>query len=68
MPYNMVKIDLKPVEVDSDPPITVYEVVISDGKSEWRETFGSGELIKAFLFGVKAAFSFTEYRVEIPLP
>ena len=64
-----IKIEIKPIRVESDPSIVVYETIIRDEERQtaWHETLGSKELLEAFLKGVKAAFSFTEIgSVEIP--
>ena len=63
-----MEIEIKAIGVESDPYIIVYETIVRDeeGQAVWNETWGSKELLKAFLRGVEAAFSFTEILVKIP--
>ena len=63
-----IRIEIKAIRVESDPTIVVYETIIHDEekKAVWHETYPK-ELLKAFLKGVEAAFSFTEVGfIEIP--
>lgn len=49
-----VKITITPVETKTDPPITVFSVVIEDKEGVWSDTFGSQELLRAYLRGIEA--------------
>jgi len=49
-----MKIEILTTKVPLDPPITIYEVVVTNETGEWREAFGSRELVDAFLRGVRA--------------
>ena len=40
--------------VKGDPDATLYYVELDGGTGVWRECFGSRELLRAFLTGVKA--------------
>jgi len=62
-----ITIDIKPVKVGNDPSITIFHVTIRSERGIWTESWGSRELLEAFLQGVKAALSFTEVgHIEIP--
>ena len=66
-----VKINIKPIETETDPSIKIYQVTIErepdcGSPSVWQETFGSKELTEAFLKGVKSAFSFFDMFPVIP--
>lgn len=63
-------------QIAGDPGTQIYNVNMEDDKGGcWNETLGSEELLKVFLKGLKAAFSFTntkysiteEYKTDEPL-
>lgn len=49
------EIKIKARMTRDDPPLAVYTVIIEDEKGEWPETYGSEELLRAYLKGVVAA-------------
>lgn len=48
------KIIVKTILTRTSPVIEIFEARVEDEKSEWRETFGSKELLAAFVKGVRA--------------
>lgn len=67
----MAKIRIKvKVKGVGDPKIPIYKITVRDENNIWEETYGSKELAKAFLQGLKAAFSFTEvgHIITPPMP
>jgi hypothetical protein len=48
-------IQVIPVAVKIDPSVKVFNVVMEDGTGSWHASFGSVELVNAFLYGVKSA-------------
>ena len=53
-----VAITITPQEAGDDPPITIFHVAIEDNRGEtkgvWCDTFGSKELLRAYLRGLEA--------------
>jgi hypothetical protein len=54
-----IKIKAETKEV-GDPAIPIFKITVESGNGIWEETYGSRELVDAFLKGLQAAFSFTE--------
>lgn len=65
-----VEISVRPERIEGDPPATVYFVKIeSSGMNagEWRDSFGSLDLLRAYLRGVKAgALMYADKHIELP--
>jgi hypothetical protein len=57
----VISIKIVPRRMDTDPGLTVYEVNVSNLTSEWKETFGTLDGVRAFVRGVKAGTSFFGY-------
>jgi len=57
-----IKAEVKPLRVGT-PQIMVYEVELEDETGCWSETFGTRDLLNAFLKGVQAASSMSGTRV-----
>lgn len=53
------KVKITPVQTDTDPPLTIYQVEMENDQATWPETFGTPGEVNAFLRGVKACASFT---------
>jgi|GEM_PF-4833230 len=67
MPKSEKVIEVKRLEISTDPPIEIFEVSISDQKSEWRETIPTEETLRWFLRGIQAgASSFGNKYVALP--
>ena len=53
-----VYLEIIPIEVATDPPVTVFSVVIEDTRPEtqgvWNDAFTSRELLEAYLRGLEA--------------
>lgn len=49
-----------------DPAIFIWRVELRHGNGIWPETYGSKELLEAYLRGVKASLFFTDYQAQIP--
>lgn len=60
------KITIKSIEVGQDPSITIYEVELQSESGIWRETYGTRELVEAFLRGVKAAYGINQELITTP--
>lgn len=52
-----IQVKIDEVVVDTDPQIRVFNWVLDNDSSEWRETFGSSAESKAFAMGLRAAAS-----------
>lgn len=64
MPEKEVKIEISRHEVETDPEVTLFQVVIiADGT--WHETYTEGEL-NIFLKGVEAGLRSAGIMVNIP--
>ena len=67
-----VEIDITPVRVDTDPPISVWQVELSNvnHNTAWSETWPTKEHLRAFLRGLQAGAAMTSNlslrRPEIP--
>ncbi len=61
------KIEIEFLEVPTDPPVKIYHVEIHDDTGSWNETFGSLELLNAFLRGLSAGASMVGKKI-INLP
>jgi len=62
-----IEMEINPIKVNTERSIVVYEVTIESRGGIWTETWGTKDLLEAFLQGVKAALSFTEVKtVGIP--
>ena len=49
-----VQVKIRRFQVPLDPPVDVFNVVLTRGDGEWRESFGSEKALKSFLRGVAA--------------
>lgn len=54
-------------ETEDDPPITVYHVEIIHRGGSWDATYGSRELLNAFLYGVHAGCMMLGVHVPDPV-
>lgn len=58
MPVDLsgeMAVEVRRKSIGEDPPIDIFLVVITSGQAAWRETFGSAELLNAYLKGVNSA-------------
>ena len=50
-----VTINVVPLVVpDASPPLAAWQLSVETARTEWRETFGSRDLVEAFIRGVRA--------------
>lgn len=62
----MTKIIVKTLLTGTSPVIEIFEIRVEDEKSEWRETFGTKELLVAFVKGVKAGAAISrDFNVKV---
>lgn len=64
-PQMLIEVEKK--ETDTDPPIPVYQVNIEDGRGGcWCETFGTEDLLRAFLRGIRVTFAMSALHKLLP--
>lgn len=59
-------IEIGRFEIPLDPPVHVFNVIVSRGGGSWHETYGSEELLQAFLQGVRAGYDGYISLPEVP--
>lgn len=64
---NRITVVVEGLHVNSRISFTVYEISVETEKTEWRETFGSIEHVRAFIRGVRAGAAAANgtFHVEI---
>jgi hypothetical protein len=60
------EVRLNKVLVNLDPPVYVFNVELSYGDGEWKESYGSADLTEAYLRGVKAACAMLGVSLDVP--
>lgn len=66
-PDPQMLIEVEKSEIDVDPPITVYQVSIEDGRGGcWRETFATEDLLRVFLRGIRVTFAMSALHKLLP--
>lgn len=64
---NGITIQIRPRRFTTDPPIWIYEVELLSKEGVWRETYGSREVLLAFLRGLEAAAAMLGHQaIQIP--
>lgn len=54
-PAHEVTINVVPLVVpDASPPLAAWQLSVETARTEWKETFGSRDLVDAFIRGVRA--------------
>ncbi len=57
MEFTKLVVTVMRTRTQHDPPLTVYEALVTDGDREWRETYGSLEKLQGFLTGIQLTLS-----------
>lgn len=66
-PDPMMTIEVEKKATDTDPPIFVYQVYVQDGRGGgWSETFGTEELLTAFLRGIRVTYAMSDLQKLLP--
>jgi hypothetical protein len=56
MALTSIIIDVRKLEVESEPPVEVFQVEILSETGSWHETFVTHDQLKAFLRGINMTF------------
>ena len=61
-----INIEVTRERIHGDPHCDIWRIVVQTDKAEWREAYGSKEIVDAFLRGVAAGASmYKNYDVNI---
>lgn len=61
-----IEFAIERVEVSLDPAVDIFELELTRGNGSWRKSFGSEELLRAFLEGVQACASLYGHIMMLP--
>lgn len=66
-PDPKMVVEIEKREIDTEPRVHVYQVVVEDGRGGgWNEVFTSEETLKAFLRGIRVTFAMSDLQRLLP--